>query len=393
MIRGGAELLAGVVQDPVFGPLVACGPGGVMAELIGDAQFRLAPLTDVDAIELVSSGKAGRLVAGYRGSPPPTPTPSRTSAAAARLATPSGDRRARPEPRDRPRTAASRSTRASACARRPPAARRPGRGDEHGAARCAAAWSSVEWLLHLARPATTPATSPRDRPRVMLVPLGWSVAALARRGATSASTPSRSSRWQARSLCGQYAAGAVIALMLAGGNALEARAEQTCAPGADDSSSSARRGSRTVGADGRVGGGARRGAGGRRRACVVRAGEVVPADGLLAGADAVARRVGAHRRAAAGPARARASASAAARPTPATPSSSGRSARRPRAPTRRSSGSSARPRRSGAVRPHGRPLRHLLPAGHGGRRRGSPGRSRAIPCGPSPCSSSRRRVR
>ena len=49
MIRGGVELLAGVAQDPVFGPLVAFGPGGVFAELIGDAQFRLAPLTDVDA--------------------------------------------------------------------------------------------------------------------------------------------------------------------------------------------------------------------------------------------------------------------------------------------------------------------------------------------------------
>jgi len=69
MIRGGVELLAGVVQDPVFGPLVACGPGGVMAELIGDVQFRLAPLTDVDADELVSTGKAGRVVAGYRGAP------------------------------------------------------------------------------------------------------------------------------------------------------------------------------------------------------------------------------------------------------------------------------------------------------------------------------------
>jgi acetate---CoA ligase (ADP-forming) len=69
MIRGGVELLAGVVQDPVFGPLVACGPGGVFAELIGDAQFRLAPLTDVDSVELVSGGKAGRLVAGYRDKP------------------------------------------------------------------------------------------------------------------------------------------------------------------------------------------------------------------------------------------------------------------------------------------------------------------------------------
>jgi acyl-CoA synthetase (NDP forming) len=54
----------------VFGPLVAFGPGGVLAELIGDAQFRLAPLTDLDAGELVRSGKAGRLVAGFRGTPP-----------------------------------------------------------------------------------------------------------------------------------------------------------------------------------------------------------------------------------------------------------------------------------------------------------------------------------
>ncbi|MGZ4332797.1 MAG: bifunctional acetate--CoA ligase family protein/GNAT family N-acetyltransferase [Gaiellaceae bacterium] len=69
-IAGGAELLAGAVEDPVFGPLVAFGPGGVFAELIGEAQFRLAPLTDRDAEELVRSGKAGRLVAGFRGMPP-----------------------------------------------------------------------------------------------------------------------------------------------------------------------------------------------------------------------------------------------------------------------------------------------------------------------------------
>ena len=70
MVRGGAELLAGAVQDPVFGPLVAFGPGGVFAELIGNAQFRLAPLTDIDARELVRDGKAGTLVRGYRGAPP-----------------------------------------------------------------------------------------------------------------------------------------------------------------------------------------------------------------------------------------------------------------------------------------------------------------------------------
>ena len=70
MIGGGVELLAGVVQDPVFGPLVAFGPGGTFAELIGGAEFRIAPLTDVDAEELVESGKAGLLVRGFRGAPP-----------------------------------------------------------------------------------------------------------------------------------------------------------------------------------------------------------------------------------------------------------------------------------------------------------------------------------
>ncbi|HET8741005.1 MAG TPA: GNAT family N-acetyltransferase, partial [Gaiella sp.] len=69
MLSGGAELLAGVVQDAVFGPLVAFGPGGVHAELIGEAAFRIAPLTDVDAEQLVTRGKAGRLVAGFRGTP------------------------------------------------------------------------------------------------------------------------------------------------------------------------------------------------------------------------------------------------------------------------------------------------------------------------------------
>ena len=54
----------------MFGPLVAFGPGGTWAELIGGTEFRLAPLTDVDAEELVTTGKAGTLVAGFRGAPP-----------------------------------------------------------------------------------------------------------------------------------------------------------------------------------------------------------------------------------------------------------------------------------------------------------------------------------
>ncbi|HEY7258351.1 MAG TPA: GNAT family N-acetyltransferase [Gaiellales bacterium] len=69
MVSGGIELLAGVVQDPLFGPVVAFGPGGTMAELIGGTAFATLPLTDVDARELVASGKAGELVAGFRGRP------------------------------------------------------------------------------------------------------------------------------------------------------------------------------------------------------------------------------------------------------------------------------------------------------------------------------------
>ena len=100
MVRGSAELLAGVVQDPTFGPLVAFGPGGVFAELIGEAQFRLAPLTTADAEELVTGGKAGQLVAGFRGAAGLRRRRAhrpRAASRAARRRRPGG-RRARPEP-------------------------------------------------------------------------------------------------------------------------------------------------------------------------------------------------------------------------------------------------------------------------------------------------------
>ncbi len=69
MAPAGVEFLVGSVRDPVFGPLIAFGPGGVNAELIDDARFALAPLTDVDVDELLAAGAAGRLVRGYRGAP------------------------------------------------------------------------------------------------------------------------------------------------------------------------------------------------------------------------------------------------------------------------------------------------------------------------------------
>jgi acyl-CoA synthetase (NDP forming) len=69
-LTGSVEVLAGLVQDPVFGPFVAFGPGGTLAELIGGARFALAPVTDVDVDVALSSGKVSKLLDGWRGAPP-----------------------------------------------------------------------------------------------------------------------------------------------------------------------------------------------------------------------------------------------------------------------------------------------------------------------------------
>jgi acyl-CoA synthetase (NDP forming) len=53
MITGGVETIVGVVQEPVFGPVVVFGLGGVAAKMIGDDVARLAPLTDADADDLI----------------------------------------------------------------------------------------------------------------------------------------------------------------------------------------------------------------------------------------------------------------------------------------------------------------------------------------------------
>ncbi len=68
-VDGKIELLAGVVEDTLFGPLVGLGPGGVFAELIAGTTYRIAPITTRDAEELVSTGRTERLVAGFRGAP------------------------------------------------------------------------------------------------------------------------------------------------------------------------------------------------------------------------------------------------------------------------------------------------------------------------------------
>jgi acetyl coenzyme A synthetase (ADP forming)-like protein len=69
MLTGGVECLVGVVRDPIFGPLIAFGSGGVTAEVLKDVAFRIHPLTDVDAAELIASVKVAALLRGYRGAP------------------------------------------------------------------------------------------------------------------------------------------------------------------------------------------------------------------------------------------------------------------------------------------------------------------------------------
>ena len=69
MIPGGHEVLIGVTEDPNFGPLLVYGLGGVYVELLKDVAFRLNPLTDVDAREMVGEIKGAKLLEGYRGFP------------------------------------------------------------------------------------------------------------------------------------------------------------------------------------------------------------------------------------------------------------------------------------------------------------------------------------
>jgi acetyl coenzyme A synthetase (ADP forming)-like protein len=70
MVPPGVELLVGVVHDPVFGPVLACGAGGTAAELLSDVSVRITPLTDADAAEMLRSLATFPLLDGYRGAAP-----------------------------------------------------------------------------------------------------------------------------------------------------------------------------------------------------------------------------------------------------------------------------------------------------------------------------------
>lgn len=69
MAEPGTEMIVGVAHDPQFGPVIACGAGGVMVELMKDVSVRLTPLASEDAEEMLRELRTFPLLEGYRGSP------------------------------------------------------------------------------------------------------------------------------------------------------------------------------------------------------------------------------------------------------------------------------------------------------------------------------------
>ena len=69
-ITTGIEMLVGMTNDPTFGPLILCGMGGISAELQKDVSFRLPPVTDAAAAEMLATLRMNRLFDGYRGGAP-----------------------------------------------------------------------------------------------------------------------------------------------------------------------------------------------------------------------------------------------------------------------------------------------------------------------------------
>ena len=70
MAQAGVEAIVGLTVDPVFGPVVMVGLGGVMTDVLGDRAFAVPPLSPDEAEEMVSSLRAAPLLDGFRGTAP-----------------------------------------------------------------------------------------------------------------------------------------------------------------------------------------------------------------------------------------------------------------------------------------------------------------------------------
>lgn len=70
MVKGSREMVCGIATDPQYGPMMMFGLGGVFIEVLKDVTFRMAPLTDIDAKEMIKSVKSYKLLEGARGTKP-----------------------------------------------------------------------------------------------------------------------------------------------------------------------------------------------------------------------------------------------------------------------------------------------------------------------------------
>ncbi len=70
MVKSDREMVCGIATDPQYGPMMMFGLGGVFVEVMKDVSFRLAPLSDLDALDMIKSVKAYKLLEGARGAVP-----------------------------------------------------------------------------------------------------------------------------------------------------------------------------------------------------------------------------------------------------------------------------------------------------------------------------------
>ncbi len=70
MAPQGTEVIVGMTTDPQFGPVMMFGLGGIMVEVLKDVSFRLVPLSDKDAGQMIKEIKGHPMLEGVRGQPP-----------------------------------------------------------------------------------------------------------------------------------------------------------------------------------------------------------------------------------------------------------------------------------------------------------------------------------
>jgi len=93
MAADGVDMILGVNRDPVFGPMVMVGLGGIFAEALKDVSFRLAPIDAAEALAMVGELKGDAVLAGARGRPPcDLPALSRALARLSQFAAANADR-------------------------------------------------------------------------------------------------------------------------------------------------------------------------------------------------------------------------------------------------------------------------------------------------------------